>query len=100
MICQFYNFKLLIIQLKLILFHFLLIAKAKRLFDEACCKFKGVPKECMGNCRNAFESISSRVMGLPPAVCDEYHKLIEECIVLSKEGSIYAQRDQYLLKSK
>ena len=50
----------------------------------------------MGNCRNSFESISSRVMGLPPAVCDEYHKLIEECIVLSKEGEIYFLNDSLL----
>ena len=51
----------------------------------------------MGNCRNSFESISSRVMGLPPAVCDEYHKLIEECIVLSKEGELYSLGD-YLIE--
>ena len=50
----------------------------------------------MGNCRNAFESISSRVMGLPPAVCDEYHKLIEECIVLSEEGEALFLKDQLL----
>ena len=69
-----------------ILLNCIFVVSVKRLFDEACCKFKGVPNECMGNCRNNFELSSSRVMGLPPAVCDEYNKLIEECVVLSKEG--------------
>jgi hypothetical protein len=59
---------------------------SERAFDETCCKLKAVPKECMGNCRNVDESFSSRVMGLPPSACDDYVKIIEECVVVRNRG--------------
>ena len=40
----------------------------------------------MGNCRNVDESLSSRVMGLPPSTCDDYVKIIEECVVVRNRG--------------
>ena len=55
-------------------------------FDETCCKLKGVPKECMGNCRDAEQSLASRVRGLPPAFCDDYKDAIKECVVIRKRG--------------
>ena len=57
-------------------------------FDQTCCKLKGVPKECMGNCIDDDASPSSRVMGLPPAFCDNYKESIEHCVVVGKTGIV------------
>ena len=61
-------------------------------FDETCCKLKGVPKECIGNCIDDDSTPSSRVMGLPPSMCDDYRKAIERCVVIGKTG-IYNDLD-------
>ena len=61
-------------------------------FDETCCKLKGVPKECIGNCIDDASTPSSRVMGLPPSMCDDYRKAIERCVVIGKTG-IYNDLD-------
>ena len=64
------------------------ISSIRRLsFDETCCKLKGVPKECIGNCIDDDSTPSSRVMGLPPSMCDDYRKAIERCVVIGKTGS-------------
>ena len=69
------------------------INSIKRLsFDETCCKLKGVPKECIGNCIDDDSTPSSRVMGLPPSMCDDYRKAIERCVVIGKTG-IYNDLD-------
>ena len=42
-------------------------------------------------------------MGLPPAVCDEHNKVIEECVVLSKEGGKYllqTRSDSKIMESR
>ena len=51
----------------------------KTTFNETCCKEKGVPYECMGNC----QPFTTRSMGTPKSVCDEHKETIMSCVYLA-----------------
>ena len=56
----------------------------KTKFNETCCKDKGVPYECMGNCR----MFTTRSKGIPKSVCDEHKETIKSCVYVAEQGNL------------
>ena len=48
------------------------------LFNTTCCREKGVPEKCIGNCENA----KFRDLKRPPSICDQFKTKIDECIII------------------
>ena len=55
----------------------------KTKFNETCCKEKGVPDKCMGNCR----PFNTRSLGTPKSVCDEHKETITSCLYVAEQGN-------------
>ena len=51
-------------------------------FNETCCEEKGVPYECMANCKDARGPIYEGFrMGKLQSRCTKYDNIIENCII-------------------
>ena len=53
-----------------------------RTFNETCCEERGVPYECMANCKDARGPIYEGYrMGKLQSRCTKYNHIIENCII-------------------
>ena len=54
----------------------------ERTFNETCCKEKGVPYECMANCKDARGPIYEGFrMGKLQSRCTKFEDIIKNCII-------------------
>ena len=63
-----------------------------RTFNETCCKEKGVPYECMANCKDARGPIYEGFrMGKLQSRCSKFERIIENCIIKGENKLLFAK---------
>ena len=72
-----------------------------RTFNETCCKEKGVPYECMANCKDARGPIYEGFrMGKLQSRCTKFENIIKNCIVTGNMVSNCSLQMELIIRFK